>query len=215
MTRNAKRKLDYAFNPDEIEFSTPKKLCVIPFVLSVPPPILHTKTYQTDFWRIILSNFHIQQINKESNTILDDIKIILTLSETCQYFKYYFDMSRISTLLNMFWIPDIFEDFHDCCQFFAFWSDTKKYGWLTYVKIENYLLSLNLRRQYYLIRLIKEIHSMIHVKSYHNISQTKTNYPNYFQCCEPKEVIEKKWMHLMKLIPDQMKRFPKTKIIRV
>ena len=216
MKLSVKRKLDFAFTIEEIEVSETKKLCLLfPRVLPVLRPILYVKPYQTDVWQMILSKCDIQHIDKNHETILDDIKTLLTLSETCRHFKDFFDRSLTPTLLNMFWVPDIFDDFHECCKFFAFWNHTKKYGLITRIAVGDFILSLNLRRKYFLIRLIKEIHAMIHVESLQDFSPTKRNYTNYFNCCQPIEVIEKKWIHFMKLIPDEIKLFPKTKIILV
>lgn len=216
MKLSVKRKLEYAFTIEEIELSTTKKLCIsIPCILPIPRPILYTQTYQVDIWQRILLKCDIQHINKTHEAVLDDIKTILTLSETCRHFKDYFDRGLTSTLLNMFWIPDIFDAFSDCCRFFAFWDHTKKYGLIMKLAVGDFIISLNLRSQYYLIRLITEIHDMINVESLQNFTPTRPNYQNYFKCCQPKEVIEKKWIHFINLIPDHIKQFPKTKIIIV
>ncbi len=212
MKLSVKRKLNYAFTIEEIELSTTKKLCIaIPRLLPVLRPILHTPTYQTDVWQVILSKCDIQHVDKTHSAILNDIKIVLTLSETCLHFKDFFDRGLTKLLLDMFWVPDIYDYLFDCCQFFGFWYNPKIYGTINKILVIDYIQTLNLRRQYYIIRLIKEIYYMIRIESSHVFSPTKPDYESYFKCCKPKEVIEKKWIHFMNLLPDQSKIFPKTK----
>jgi hypothetical protein len=212
---NVKRKLTYAFTEEEIEVSKTKKQCIVPPRVLLVPPIIHSPIYQTDIWSNILSNFDIPYIKKPSFAILLDIKIILTLSETCRYFKYYFDPAlMITQLLNMSWGPDIFEYLYDCSQFLSYCDYFKKYGVINKQDVVDYITSLNLRLQYHIIVLIMEIHYMIGIELMQPFLSTLPDYKNYFKSL-PKEVIEKKWIHFVSLIPDNLKIFPKTKIMNV
>jgi len=209
--KNVKRKLSYAFDGEEIEFPTTKKQCIVPSrVLLVPPPI-----YQADIWSNILSNFNIPYIKNHSFGILFEIKIILTLSETCQYFKYYFDPGLITQLLNIFWGTDIYEYLYDCSQFFSVCDYLKKNGLINKLDVVDYIKSLNFRRQYHILVLIMDIHYMTRRELVQPFLSTIPDYKKKFPYHPPKEVIEKKWIHFVSLIPDKLKIFPKTKIMTV
>ena len=49
----------------------------------------------------------------------------------------------------------------------------------------------------------------------HENYSEKPDYESYFKCCQPKEVIEKKWINFINLLPPKAKIFPKTKIMLV